>query len=60
MENITKVIQQLQQCISDLDLCVVPETPQDVRDQREETAQSTVERIKALAMECKHLSDHNA
>jgi hypothetical protein len=29
----------------------VPETPQDVRDQREATARSTVERIKSLAME---------
>jgi hypothetical protein len=31
-----------------------------VRDQREETAQITVERIKALTMECKKLSDHSA
>jgi hypothetical protein len=38
----------------------VPDTPQDVRDQREATARSVVERIKALAMECKQLSDHNA
>jgi hypothetical protein len=38
----------------------VPETPQDVRDQREETARSVVERIKALAMECKKLTDHSA
>jgi FtsZ-binding cell division protein ZapB len=36
------------------------ETPQDVRDQREATAQSAVERIKALAMECKKLSNRSA
>jgi FtsZ-binding cell division protein ZapB len=38
----------------------MPETLQDVRDQREETTQSAIERIKALAMECKKLSNHNA
>jgi hypothetical protein len=54
------VIQQLQQRITDLELCAVPETPQDVRDQREATARSTVERLKALTLECKHLTDRNA
>jgi hypothetical protein len=38
----------------------VPNTPQDVRDQREATARSTVERINALAMECKQLTDCSA
>jgi hypothetical protein len=38
----------------------VPETPQDVRDQREGTDRSTFERIKSLAMECKQLTDHSA
>ena len=38
----------------------MPNTLQDVRDQREATARSVVERIKALAMECKQLSDHSA
>jgi hypothetical protein len=38
----------------------VLETPQDVRDQREATARSVVERIKSLAMECKKLTDHSA
>jgi FtsZ-binding cell division protein ZapB len=38
----------------------VPETLQEVRDQREATTQRAVERIKALAMECKKLSNHNA
>jgi hypothetical protein len=57
---LTEVIQQLQQRIVYLDLCTVPSTPWDVRDQREATAQSTVERIKSLAMECKKLSDHSS
>jgi hypothetical protein len=38
----------------------VPNTPQDVRDQREATARSAVERIKFLSMECKKMSDHSA
>jgi hypothetical protein len=37
----------------------VPSTPQEVRDQREETARSAVERIKALALECKQLSSRS-
>ena len=31
-----------------------------MRDQREATSQSAVERIKSLALECKQLIDHNA
>jgi hypothetical protein len=38
----------------------VPDTSQDVRDQRDATTRRTVERIKALAMECKQLSDRSA
>jgi len=49
--QLEEVIQQLQQCIADLELRVVPETPQDVRDQREETARSVVETLKALVGE---------
>jgi predicted nucleic acid-binding Zn-ribbon protein len=60
VNQIIEAIQQLQQRIVDLELCIVPETPQDVRDQREENYQSTVERIKALTMECKKLTDHSA
>jgi FtsZ-binding cell division protein ZapB len=45
---------------TDLELRTVPNTPQDVRDQREATARSTVERIKALSMECKKLTDRSA
>jgi hypothetical protein len=60
VEQLTEAIQQLQQCIADLELRAVPETPQDVRDQREATARSAVERIKSLAMECKKLTDRSA
>jgi hypothetical protein len=38
----------------------MPNTPWDVRDQREATSQSAVERIEALTLECKPLSDHSA
>jgi hypothetical protein len=58
--QLEQVIQQLQQRIADLELRAVPETPQDVRDQREATARSAVERLKALAGECKKLSNHSA
>jgi chromosome segregation ATPase len=47
VEKLTEAIQQLQQRIADLELCTVPDTPQDVRDQREATARSAVERIKS-------------
>jgi hypothetical protein len=60
VEKLTKAIQQLQQCIVDLELCAMPEISQDVRDQREETAQSVVERIKSIAMECKKITDCSA
>jgi chromosome segregation ATPase len=60
VEKLTEAIQQLQQHIADLELRTVPETPQDVRDQREATARSAVERIKSLAMECKKLTDRSA
>ena len=58
--QLEEVIQQLQQCIAYLELRAVPETPQDVRDQREATTRSTVERLKALAGESKQLSNCNA
>jgi hypothetical protein len=54
------VIQKLQQCIADLELRAVPETPQEIRDQREITAHSAVDRLKSLALECKQLSSHSA
>jgi len=44
-------IQQLQARIAELELQFMPSTLQEVRDQREEIAQITVERIKALGLE---------
>jgi hypothetical protein len=58
--QLAEAIQQLQQIIGDLELQTVPRTPLDVRDQREATARSTIDRIKDLTMECKQLSDHSA
>jgi DNA primase len=54
--QLVEAIQQLQQRIADLELQTVPSTLQDVRDQREATAQSIVDRIRALALECQQLS----
>jgi hypothetical protein len=36
------------------------ETPQEVKDQREATTRSVVERLKALTLECKKLTDRHA
>jgi vacuolar-type H+-ATPase subunit I/STV1 len=58
--QLEEVIWQLQQHIADLEIRVVPDTPQDVRDQREATARSIVKRLKALTLECKKLTDHSA
>jgi hypothetical protein len=57
--QLEEVIQQLQQRIADLELRTVPETPQDVRDLREATAHSAVDRLKSLALECKKLSNQS-
>jgi hypothetical protein len=38
----------------------VPTTPWDIRDQREVTAQSAIERIREFTLECKHLSSRSA
>jgi hypothetical protein len=44
----------------ELELQVVSSTPQEVCDQREEAAKNVVERIRALTLECKKLSDRSA
>jgi flagellar biosynthesis chaperone FliJ len=55
--QLEEVIQQLQQCIADMELCTMPETPQEITDLREATARnSAVGRLKTLALECKQLS----
>jgi hypothetical protein len=53
------VIQQLQQCIADLELRTVPETPQEIRDLREATARSAVDRLKSFSLEYKQLSSRS-
>jgi flagellar biosynthesis chaperone FliJ len=40
--QLEEVIQQLQQCIMDMELYTVPENPQEIRDLREATARSAV------------------
>jgi hypothetical protein len=60
VEQLMEDIQQLQQRIAYLEIYTVPSTQQDVRDQREATARSTVERIKYFSMKCKKLSDRSA
>jgi monomeric isocitrate dehydrogenase len=49
--NLIKSIQQLQARVTELELKAVPSTPQEVRDQREETSRSVVERIRGLGAE---------
>jgi hypothetical protein len=49
--KLIEAIQQLQARVAELELQAMSSTPQEVRDQREETPRSAVERIKALAME---------
>jgi SepF-like predicted cell division protein (DUF552 family) len=58
--KLAESIQQLQARVAELELQAVLITPQEVRYQREETAWSAVERIKALTLECKHLSNRSA
>jgi hypothetical protein len=49
------VIQQLQQCIVDLELHTVAKTPQETRDLREATARSIVGQLKYFSLEYKQL-----
>jgi cell division protein FtsL len=58
--QLEEVIQQLQQHITDLELRIMPETPQEIRDLREDNVQSTVSRLKPFALECKQLSARSA
>jgi hypothetical protein len=58
--QLEEVIHQLQQCIADLELCTMPETPQEVRYLREATARNTIGQLKTLALECKQLSARSA
>jgi hypothetical protein len=58
--KLAEAIQQLQARVMELEIQAVPSTPQEVCDQREEAARNAVERIRALASECKKLSDRSA
>jgi hypothetical protein len=49
--KLAETIQQLQVRITELEAQAVSSTPQEVHDQREETAKNTVVRIRALASE---------
>jgi hypothetical protein len=60
VEKLIEVIQQFRERVAELELKEVSSTPQEVRDQREETVRSTVERIKVLASECKLLRNRSA
>jgi hypothetical protein len=44
----------------DLELCTVPETPQEIRYLREATARSAVDRLKTFASECRQLRTRSA
>ena len=58
--KLVEAIQQLQARVAELELQEVSSTLQEVRDQREETTKSAVERIGVLASECKQLSNRSA
>jgi hypothetical protein len=58
--KLVEAIQQLQERIMELEIQAVSSTPQEVCDQREEATRNAVERIRALASECKQLSDRSA
>jgi hypothetical protein len=51
--KLVEAIQQLQARVMELELQEVPSTLQEVRDQREESAKSVVERIRILTSKCK-------
>jgi hypothetical protein len=58
--KLVEVIQQLQQRVVELELHTIPQSPQEVCDQQELTAQSAIERIKTLATKCKQISSRSA
>jgi hypothetical protein len=49
--KLTETLQQLQARITELEAQIVPSTPQEVRNQREETTKNTLVRIRSLASE---------
>jgi len=60
VEKLVEIIQQLQKRVEELELQAVPSTQWEVWYQREETAQSAVQIIKALALKWKQLNSRSA
>jgi hypothetical protein len=58
--KLAETLQQLQSRITELEAQTVSSTPQEVHDQREETAKNIVARIRSLTSECKQLSDKSS
>jgi len=57
--KLDEAIQQIQERVMELEIQAVSSTPQEVRDQREESTRNSVEIIKALSLECKKLTDRS-
>jgi hypothetical protein len=60
MGKLTEAIHHLQARVTELMIQAVSSTPQEVRDQKEEDARSTVEIIRALYLDFNQLSDISA
>jgi uncharacterized protein with PIN domain len=57
--KLAETLQQFQARIAELEARTVSSTPQEVRDQREESTKNTVASIKSLTSACKQLSDRS-
>jgi molecular chaperone GrpE (heat shock protein) len=60
LEKLVETLLQFQASITKLEARAVSSTPQEVRDQREESSKNIVASIKSLALACKQLSDKSA
>jgi hypothetical protein len=60
VEKLAETLHRFQYRIVELEAQTVPSTPQEVRDQREESAKNIVESIKSLSSICKQLSNKSA
>jgi len=58
--KLAETIQQMQARVAELETQAMLSIPQEVRDHREKSTRSVVERIRALASEYKKLSDQSA
>jgi hypothetical protein len=57
VSKISAVIKGLWNKITELELCTLPGTPPEEREQRERTTQTSVEKIKILEHECINMCD---